>query len=125
MKKITSLLLSLAMITSLSACGEKEEAKDLHISKEMCTVGEKVVEVVDDYIDLKISYDEAYEKIQHLNSQANSIYDKNQNNDEYWKELGIKTHIISIEWEIVCDSYYELIEARNDLAEDLELETRE
>lgn len=115
MRKAYALLLSLALVISLAGCGGGPEGSDKAIA-----TGKQVVEVVDQYLDREISYDDADEKLDELYGEMEYTKDLDFSDPD----VAIKYAIISIDFCVMDDhfdqtteSYDELVASRDKLAE--------
>ena len=113
MKKFIPILLTLSMLT---AC------RNSNVDDEMYNIAESVVITVDAYMDNKLSFDEAYEKIKGLDNQSDNWYD--QHKDDPNNTDSVLTHfdISSLRFSLYDEhsgygTHADLQEARDELAD--------
>lgn len=106
----------------LASCGTEERTA----SEKAISVGKQALEATDCYLDGEATYDRAYEKIGDLYSDMSYVSDQEFNEEHHAEDSMIRTHISSIQTRLTSDnfhndsdSYKELLDARNKLAEDL------
>ena len=68
MKRLTAIILLLVILLALCACGKPD-----NISNEAYTLGQKAVQIADDYLDFKISQDEAIEQMSEISKRFDTI----------------------------------------------------
>ena len=122
MKKFICILLSLVLTLGLSACGGKPST----MSEEMYEVGLSALKTTDDYMDNKIDYRTAYNKLDGLYNQMEHIYENGEKKESglpvYFDDFSIQTDTLSIKIHLSGEhsghsTYNELLEARNELAQ--------
>lgn len=126
-KTIVSLLMS-ALALMLTACGNEGR----NLPKELSDICISAVKAADDYIDHKISYDEASNKISDLSSMASEYYDKHKDDEDKdgTDMIGVNIELNSLSFEIMQEhigysTYVDLLTKRNELANSVGLDERE
>lgn len=111
MKKILSLLLVILILGCFVGCDSIPEGMPEHTYK----LGVEALDVTDQYLDLKITKDEAKNRLDELLDRINSLDNGDLQTNFIW------TDINSICWELVQldSSDMEIITLRNRLAETL------
>lgn len=118
MKKrlIGSLLAGILCLGLLSGCGDKIPEG---MSEEVYNNGVKLIEVIDQYLDLEIDEEEAKDKLDRLDSIF-EMYDEQGDEDAFNLEINASY----LEWKISKNDMEGLLEARNDTANILGLKER-
>lgn len=114
--------LSLALCLALTGCGGSKREP----SEKAIAIGKSALVTVDDYLDKKIGYDEADKRIESFYDDMDYVSDEDNRQDEHHaKDFGIRTHLSSISIYMMSDhnndgeAYTKLLDARNELAEDI------
>lgn len=101
------------------------------LSDKAMSVAKQAVKVIDDYLEGNISYEEARDKISGLDDDmeyANSIEYGEEHYDDRWLRHDLTMlsfSLMSDRWDGDLESYEELVEDRNKIAEDAGLKKRE
>lgn len=118
---LSGILVIVVLVIALSGCSGSTKASDKAIS-----IGKQAVSVVDDYLDGKLTYDEADEKLDGLKSDMQYVDDLPQDDEHKAADFGISTDITLISHDLLIDnvdntseSYDELVDRRNALAEEV------
>ena len=127
MKKIVSVLCMVGIVSALLAgCGSK-----LNISDEAMSIGEKVIEITDEYLDKDIAGDDAKDQIDTLYDELDEYVDSEDGSDTETADGTICTYIMCISTSMLLDyydnteeTYDNLLEDRNNLAKKLGLDER-
>jgi len=120
------LLIILLFVLSLTACSSDTKASEKAIS-----VAKSAIEVADNYLDNKISKDEADSQLSSLKSDMSYVDDMEQNDEHKATDFSISSSITMLSTNIFHDSldstnetYDKILETRNDIAEKAGLEKR-
>lgn len=120
MKKLCVLIASALFLLAAAGCG----GSNVKASDKAISVGKQVIAVVDDYLDGKLTYDDAYEAIDQLHSDMDYASDLAgadmsiiADNGVYSRIFGIQIDMIDENLKNDSESYDELIESRNVLAD--------
>jgi len=109
MKKFIPLLIILCMLTS---------CKPSELSDEMYDCGITALKAVDDYIDRKIDYQEAFNILKGMSDRAGKIQGQNDKEKILNSQIGLVKITVDSAY-LGIDTQSELIERRNRLAEGL------
>lgn len=104
--------------------------KPANVSEEMYSYGESAIKIVDDYIDNEISYDVANQKLSGISDSADYYYDNEDDNTKKLHDFIIKSSISLLDSTLYFEhsgkaTYFELLDRRNELAEELNLDIRD
>lgn len=119
------IILSVSLL--FSGCKKDEtKASDTAIS-----VGTQVVEVADDYLDNKISNDDAKDKIDALYEELDYVENLTESDENYPDDLWIAIDVLDVSTAILLEdtdntdaTHDDVLEARNGLAEDVGMSSR-
>lgn len=70
--RVLAIVLVIVMATSSAGCDKKSKIPD-HMSEPVYNYGKKSVEIIDEYLDFKISTEEAHEKLQALMDMEDAL----------------------------------------------------
>lgn len=120
MKKIVRMLaLALVIVIAASSIGCGEPKRPEYISDSLFQYGSKAIEIIDDYLDRKISQKEAKDELQKIEVRGRII--QKQDHEEGTREHTYDTLVTSKVWYIGSSLDYntrsEILEDRNDLAD--------
>lgn len=117
-KKSIILLICVMVLMALSGCKKEKTASEKAIS-----VGKKVIETVDGYLDKKLDYDQARQKIKELEDEMEYLDERDHDDKYYSSDLLVSSSITMVQSKILSDkmdsssdSYDKLVESRNELA---------
>lgn len=124
-KRAGILVLCAIIIVSFVGCTSKPKASENHQK-----IGKEVIDVVDDCLDLKITTDDAKQRIDGLYSEIDKL-PKSEDTSASVSETLITGHVLQIEinlsnisFEYTEDELNNLIDNRNELAKELGLKNR-
>lgn len=107
-KRIIPIVLVLCF---LIGCGQKGRIMSDHYRR-YC---EKVLEIADKYLDFEISANEAYDRINSLDSSIKS-YPESEDEEEERGNRSARLLVMTIEWDFVTNNGGEILEDRNAIA---------
>ena len=114
------------VLLTFSSCGGKTKASDKAIS-----VAKSAIGVADDYLDSKLSYSEASEKLSKLKDEMEYVDNLETGDAHKAADFSISTSITLLSSDIFNDSlkgssdtYDKILKARNDLADKAGLSKR-
>lgn len=122
---LCAILLSALLL--FSGCGKEEpKASDKAIS-----VGKQAVEVADDYLDGKSTYDTAYDKLDALLEELDYVDDLTDSDENYPYDFYIQLDVLDVQTQILLDdmkstaeTYDNILKSRNDLADEVGISSR-
>lgn len=104
--------------------------KPSNVSEKMYSYGESAIKVIDDYLDNEINYDTAHDKLDGLQSSSKWYLDSDESiKKEYNSDFFVCTEIGLLDSALFLEhsgasTYSELLESRNNLAEELNISKR-
>ena len=112
-KKIIAALLTLSMLT---ACNSRPK----YLSDEMYNYAESAIKAADAYMDNQMSYEDAYLKLDGLRDHAEKLHGSSDNTTNNIAYYSISHLCTTLHLEHSGSyTYADLLEARNDLAENI------
>ena len=126
--RIVALMLVIVLAAGAVGCGEKKAKIPEHMSEPVYNYGKKAVEIIDDYLDFKITTEEAHQKIQDLMEMEEAL--PNPKGDNGINERAVRSSITSKVLSLYSstmskkDSLDKVIAKRNELAKTLGLKER-
>ncbi len=121
----TIIMLSVSLL--FSGC-KRDETK---ASDKAISIGTQVVEIADDYLDYKLSSDDAKDKIDALYEELDYVNDLTESDENYLYDFSISIGVFDVSTKIFLDdidhtaaTYDDVLEARNNLAEDVGMSSR-
>ena len=123
MKKYLKTICSVLLVTFILAICVG--CNNTGASDKAVSIGKKVIEITDSYLDMDISASSAEAQVEELYDTLDEYLEDQDlsSSDTYTKDSLIKTYILCVELDISRDGYYnteetydELIEERNELA---------
>lgn len=115
----SGILVILALAIILSGCSGGTKASNKAVS-----VGKQAVSVADDYLDGKLTYDEADEKLDELSDEMDYVDDMKQGDKNKAADFSIQANIVRLSSGIFNDSisgtdetYDSVVDTRNSLAD--------
>ena len=119
-RKIVALVLALVLVTGLVACSGRK-ASDKAIS-----VGKEALEVVDGYLDRKISSADAREKLDSLKTDMEYVNDLSSDDKNKIPDFFVQSDLLILSSSILTDglsgtdeTYAKVLKARNELAKNI------
>lgn len=120
-KKLLAAALCFVFTIGLFGCSEKTNASDKALS-----VGKQAISIVDEYLDGTATYEEAYEKLSELQEEMDYVDDMDRENEHRVDDFLISSDLIMLSHRLLMDyydgtdeTYNDIIEQRNDLAEEI------
>lgn len=124
-KNFLSVLICMLLAITIVGCGSQVKASDKAVS-----IGKQALTVVDGYLDGTIEYTSAKSQIEKLCDKMSYASDLDTD-DEYYSDISVKHYILLISSSMIWDNYdsdletyEELVEERNKLAECIGEDTR-
>lgn len=125
--KYTATVLCIIFCLILTSCGGNKREP----SEKAASVGKQALTAVDAYLDGDMSYDEAYEKLNDLSDELDYVKDQDIKDEHHIEDStiqicisGISIRLMGDNYDSDSESYKELLNKRNDLAEKLGEEKR-
>ena len=121
MKRIvTALMVVLAICVTLSGCSKSDKPKDM--DEETYEIGKRAVEIVQDFLDAKITAQEAMDKLDVMYDRLDSLeFDGKTQSIAKSKNLSMSGKIIGLKVSLIGGSVKYISEALKELKEELGL----
>lgn len=123
-KAMLAALIALILITSCRTEERTASAKAL-------STGGQALEAIDGYLDGRLSYDNTKSKLDDASKDMAYVSDQSQEDEHFIKDFTIQSDLTTLAISLIhdnfandSDSYDDLLEKRNKLAEDLGEKTR-
>ena len=116
---MSAIAVVMSMLLLIAGCSGGTKASDKAVS-----VGKQAIAVADDYLDGKMSYKDANEKLSELKEEMEYVDNLEQGDKHKAADFGVSTGILTLSTSMLSDSfdstsdtYAKVVEARNSLAE--------